>query len=47
MAARADALLQQPGVTFIAIGAAHVSGKGGVGDLLREQGFDVQRVYEK
>jgi uncharacterized protein len=44
MARRMQPLLQRGGV-FVAIGAAHLPGEGGVLDLLQDQGYRVTRAY--
>ncbi len=44
MAARIEPLLQGDG-SFIAIGAAHLPGEGGVLDLLEARGYRVTRIY--
>ena len=44
MAARIEPLLQGDG-SFVAIGAAHLPGEGGVLDLLEARGYRITRIY--
>lgn len=46
MVMRMKDLLEQPGISFIAVGAGHVPGQSGVCELLRCQGYTVQRLFE-
>ncbi len=39
-----DTRLDQPGTIMVAVGAGHLAGEGSVIDLLKEQGFKVERV---
>jgi hypothetical protein len=43
MATRASTLLQQPGLTFLMVGAERISGREGICQLLRKHGWNVQR----
>lgn len=45
MAKKIDALLQQDGTAFVAIGALHLVGKGGVPNLLKQKGYVVDKLY--
>jgi uncharacterized protein YbaP (TraB family) len=39
-----EILLETPGTHLVAVGAAHLIGDGSVIDLLKQKGYDVQRL---
>jgi uncharacterized protein YbaP (TraB family) len=45
MADKIDALLRQDGTAFVAVGALHLVGKGGVPNLLKQKGYVVDKLY--
>jgi uncharacterized protein len=45
MADKIDGLLQKSGTTFVAVGALHLVGKGGVPSLLKQKGYVVDKLY--
>lgn len=45
MAAKIASLMQEDGSSFVAVGLLHLVGKGGVPALLKQKGYDVEKLY--